>query len=383
MPVYFVTGKLGNGKSLTAVGRIREALERGVPVATNLNINLKSMFNKNIRSARLLRVPDKPTLPDLLAIGKGNKTYDERKNGLLVLDECGTWFNSRTWNDKSRAPVINWLLHARKLGWDVIFIVQDIAIVDKQARLALGEHLVICRRFDRMKIPIVSNLIKLISFGVLKGRLPKIHMGIVKYGDNAQAITVDKWWVFGTSLFWAYDTKQAFVDHLVVPVTSAFKHPVTSDFLFTDKTNHGTAGVYSVLPPYYTHGRYSMPLTMSKFMRLTKIYLKKWSRPMAFTFGFAVAVSYFLLIAPPVDEEKITQVESAQSSGVNLSDLLAGYSIKSFMNAPNTSPYFELVNKGELLTSNELQAMGFELQALSRCNVTVQAGKQSQTVYCK
>ncbi|HGS4937265.1 TPA: zonular occludens toxin domain-containing protein, partial [Vibrio parahaemolyticus] len=37
--VYFVTGKLGSGKTLTAVGKIREAFMRGVPVATNLDIN--------------------------------------------------------------------------------------------------------------------------------------------------------------------------------------------------------------------------------------------------------------------------------------------------------------------------------------------------------
>ncbi|GAL09053.1 hypothetical protein JCM19233_18 [Vibrio astriarenae] len=120
----FCHGKIRAGKSLTSVGRIRDAFERGAPVATNLDINLKNMLGRDKKNTRLYRLPDKPQLIDLEAIGNGNTTYDEAKNGLLVLDECGTWFNSRTWNDKSRQDVINWFLHARKLGWDLIFIVQ-------------------------------------------------------------------------------------------------------------------------------------------------------------------------------------------------------------------------------------------------------------------
>ena len=182
--VYFLTGKLGSGKTLTAVGKIREAFQRGVPVATNLDINLKEMLGKDKRNTRLYRIPDKPVVEDLAILGSANKTYDVTKDGLIVLDECGTWFNSRTWNDKNRQKLIDHLLHIRKLGWDVIFIVQDISIVDKQARLALAEHTVFCRRLDRMQVPILSTLVWFFTLG--QGRLPfpKLHIGIVKYGDS-------------------------------------------------------------------------------------------------------------------------------------------------------------------------------------------------------
>src|SRR5690606_41824258 len=63
-------------------------------------------------------------------------------------------------SDKGRTAVIDWCLHARKLGWDIIFIVQNISIVDKQARLALGEHLVICRRLDRKSTRLNSSHVK-------------------------------------------------------------------------------------------------------------------------------------------------------------------------------------------------------------------------------
>lgn len=77
------------------------------------------MFHGPTDKPRIIRMPDKPTVSDLNAIGNANPTYDEELNGLLVRDECGTWFNARGWQDMSRAPVLEWFLHARKLGWNV------------------------------------------------------------------------------------------------------------------------------------------------------------------------------------------------------------------------------------------------------------------------
>ncbi len=77
-----------------------------------------------------MRVPDKPSVFDLNAIGLGNPLICvvlkmNPRNGLLLLDECGTWFNSRDWNDKGRKELIDWIIR-RKRGWDIGFIVQDL-----------------------------------------------------------------------------------------------------------------------------------------------------------------------------------------------------------------------------------------------------------------
>lgn len=120
MAVYFVTGTLGCGKTLCTVGKIRDYLEQGRRVATNLDINLEA-FTKPDSKVSILRVPDKPTLYDLQGIGLGCEESDESKYGLLVLDELGTWFNSRNWRDKGRGEVIDWFRHARKLHWDIFF----------------------------------------------------------------------------------------------------------------------------------------------------------------------------------------------------------------------------------------------------------------------
>lgn len=211
MAVWVVTGKLGSGKSMVAVGRMLEYMRRGCHVATNLDLYLDQAFRPRKRLSGLVyRVPDKPTVADLQALGNGNPTYDESKNGLLVLDECGTWFNSRTWNDKGRKALIDWFLHARKKGWDIIFIVQDISIMDKQARETLAEHTVFCRRLDRLSIPIITPLLKL--FTGIQVRLPRIHVATVRYGDNEQAIKVDRWIYRGADVYKVYDTKQVFVE---------------------------------------------------------------------------------------------------------------------------------------------------------------------------
>ncbi|MBY0545150.1 MAG: hypothetical protein K2Q14_06335 [Gammaproteobacteria bacterium] len=94
MAVYAITGKLGSGKSLVSVGRIMDYLAKGRPVATNLNLYLDKYFGQRSK-AHYVRLPDIPTVQDLQAIGKGNDSLDESKNGLLVLDECGVFFNSR------------------------------------------------------------------------------------------------------------------------------------------------------------------------------------------------------------------------------------------------------------------------------------------------
>jgi hypothetical protein len=200
MAVYFVTGKLGSGKSLVSVSKIRDYLEAGRRVATNLDLDIDQMFTYCKSSA--LRLPDKPRAQDMISLGSGYdhddpRHNDESKYGLIVLDECGTWLNSREWNDKDRRALIDWFLHARKKRWDVIFLIQDIDAVDQQIARALCEHLVICRRLDRMRFVRIP--------------LPKLHIANVYYGRNKENF-VERWVYKGTDLYTAYDTLQQFRD---------------------------------------------------------------------------------------------------------------------------------------------------------------------------
>lgn len=225
MAIYLVSGKLGSGKTLASVGRIRDALLAGRRVATNLDLRLEHLLppragkpslsdgiSSRHTSVNCIRIPDKPTVDDLELIGSGNDTMDESRNGLIVLDELAAWLNSRTFNDKARMPVIDWLIHSRKKGWDVMFICQHIEQIDKQVRQALVEYLVTCRRLDRMRIPVIGGALKMLSAGLVSGNLPKIHLAVVRYGTQPDAIKADTWIYKGTDLYDGYDTRQIFSD---------------------------------------------------------------------------------------------------------------------------------------------------------------------------
>lgn len=315
MAFYFVTGKLGNGKSLVSVSRIQEKLRAGLPVATNIDIDLQAMFGKMTKDVRLIRVPDKPSVYDLHAIGRGNESYDESKNGLLVLDECGTWFNARNWQDKSRAEVNNWFLHARKLGWDVILIVQDISIVDNQAREALSEFTAFCKRLDNIRLPLVGGLMKLLSL-----KLPKIHVARVVYGSSDTDVLSDRWFYRGTDLYSAYDTKQIFL---------------------TDYPH----GPHSVLPPYYINKRTHAARGWGFLMRLTKVYLRRLRAPLAIFAGVltGLVIAYVMTVHMNDRFYREYQLLIEATSKLEAAAAASSGSISADPLAPDPSELFDLV----------------------------------------
>lgn len=245
MPVTLVTGKLGAGKTLVCVGKIRDAILDGRRVATNLDLSLEHLLPAKSRKVQVMRLPDKPTVFDLEQLGLGSEVMDESQNGLIVLDELGTWLNSRQWGDKSRQAVIDWLLHSRKKGWDVIFISQHANLIDKQVREAVIEFLVTCRRLDRLPVPFIGWLIRLVTGGFLSGRMPRIHVGIVRYGMATDSLVVERWIYRGVHLYRAFNTRQVFSDK----------------YLDVDLgPGHGVVGTYSYLSPWHLVGRFRVPL---------------------------------------------------------------------------------------------------------------------------
>lgn len=208
MAVYCVQGKLGTGKTLFCVQRAREALAEGRRVASNVELVLPAFGLRQART-HYVRVPDKPTAWDLDALGHGNPdSYDEDRNGVLILDELGTWLNSRSFQDKGRAALIDWLIHARKHGWDVFLIVQDEQMIDKQVREALIEYSCRCMRLDKMRIPVIGSLLALA--GGRWGYLPKAHIVTARVGYGANSVVAQRWWFRAREFFGCYDTRQIF-----------------------------------------------------------------------------------------------------------------------------------------------------------------------------
>jgi hypothetical protein len=275
--VLFLTGRLGNGKTLTAVARAVDTLNAGGIVATNVDLKLynicKSRSNKDVR---VVRLPDYPTAFDLEALPCPNRTKDVSKNGLLVLDECGTWLNARSWNEKGRKEFNNWLVQARKKGWNVIFIIQHIENVDAQVRKALGELTGFSRDAGKIAVPFFSPLWKLYSGKPLL--FPKCHIVKIVNGTNDQTDPLfDRWIYRGKRFYKYYDTYQEF--------DPGYEH-----------------GTYSMLTPW--HMFRSSPKKEDKTVRLTRILLRKYSRPVALAMGLGFGLPGGFLLAQAKLAEK-------------------------------------------------------------------------------
>lgn len=208
MAVYSVEGKLGTGKTKFAVWRAAEALAQGRRVASNVDIRAELLAPYCARPT-WVRVPDRPTAEDLEALGPGNPdSYDEDRNGVLLLDELGTWLNSRSFQDKGRAAVLDWLIHARKHGWDVYLIVQDAQMIDRQVREALIEYQCRCMRLDKVRVPVIGWF--LAALPGVSGYLPRMHLVTARVGYGQNAIVAQRWTYRGDALHAAYDTRQIF-----------------------------------------------------------------------------------------------------------------------------------------------------------------------------
>lgn len=209
MAVYSVEGKLGTGKTKFCVWRAQQALRRGLRVASNVDLRLEYLVPELPR-ASYQRIPDKPRSHDLEAIGHGNpESYDEDRNGVLILDELGSWLNSRSFQDKDRLSVIDWLIHARKKGWDVFLIVQDAQMIDKQVREALIEYQCRCMRLDKVKIPLIGSVLSV--FHPRLAYMPRMHLVTARVGAGTAQIVAERWQFRGDDLHKAYDTRQIFV----------------------------------------------------------------------------------------------------------------------------------------------------------------------------
>lgn len=200
MTVYLVTGRLGSGKSLAAVGRMVDYLRKGRRVVANFHVDVSSVCitpKERLSRGVVEVIPDRPNSQVLLGLGRGGPS--EHEAGLLVLDECATFLNSRQWSGQDRAAVVDWFLHTRKLGWDVILIVQHQSMLDKQLREAICEYLVVVKRADKLRLPVIGWIAKV--------SLPRFHIAFVRYGMEPTAPIAERWIYRGNSLFAAYDTR--------------------------------------------------------------------------------------------------------------------------------------------------------------------------------
>jgi len=215
MAGWIVQGVRGEGKGLAAVWMMKKYLNKGYPVATNMDLYLdKLLDNKN--AALAYRLPDFTRVEDfdLLPPAFDPVYKGEDKNGLIVLDELALWMNSRTFKDKQRLAIIGWLILSRKNHWDLLLTVQNYEMIDAQIRTTLCDFLVQASRTDRQKIPVFGSLLSFLGFSPY-GK--QHHVYHVFYGMSLNQAPQDTWSFSGKDVYEGYDTNQKLQqDNLII-----------------------------------------------------------------------------------------------------------------------------------------------------------------------
>lgn len=360
MAVYIITGKLGSGKTIAAVGKMQEYLFAGRRVVTNIDINLANLVGRNKKNATMYRLPDMPTAADFDAVGQGSDSNAEDTFGGIFIDEAARFLNTRNFQDKERGKIIDWLVHARKLRWDVYIIIQHVNALDKQIRDMFAEHVVTCMRLDRLTVPVIGHITGMLGFPI---RLPKIHYAAVRYGTGQASFIVERWVYTGTSLYSAFDTEQKF--NLME-----------------------SSGLYQVLPPYFSHGRYPVVRDRLRFIR--KLSNAKASR--FFWAGLTAGVLVVVMLAPnlggaaPQQSGEVVQVQHSAAADhvdqVQQVDALASVRIAgSWYYGKGKGDYYFERDGVEVDLADE----GYRVSWGDRCRAIVQRSTRDtpRTIRCK
>ncbi|MEQ6290774.1 zonular occludens toxin domain-containing protein [Vogesella sp. GCM10023246] len=242
MAWFIAMGTLGSGKTSWAVSRALRYLNKNRRVAANFPLDFTG-FDSAHKDSYATILPDIPTSADLHALGRGGP--NERESGLLIIDEGAFVLNARTYNDPDRIKLIEWFALSRKLGWDVILIIQHIQALDKQIRLLFAEHVVICKRMDKLKLG-----------GIIP--LPPMHLAVTKYGSEQHAPIAARDFYFPAKIGKAYDTAKLF-------------------------SHDGASGMYCTLTPHLAVRRYLpskptltanllLPLQLAAWLGLMVVY---------------------------------------------------------------------------------------------------------------
>lgn len=145
--IELYTGVPGSGKSLHATRDIYNALRQGKKVIANYPIDTSKI--KKCKGEFLYVKNEDSTAKFLYDYAMEN--FEPKENRiLLVIDEAGVPFNSRSWDDGNRMDFIKFFTLHRKLGYRIIMLSQSDKMIDKQIRSFI-EYTVIHKNIARFK----------------------------------------------------------------------------------------------------------------------------------------------------------------------------------------------------------------------------------------
>jgi len=212
--IYFYSGRPGSGKSLHCARVIDEYHRRGRNVITNFEVNLH-FWDKHPRQVKNNRHTGKPGIIDCrenetlsvdYLLTFADKYHARNSSGqmlekqtLLVIDECQTMFNARSWNQHGRQKWNIFFTQHRKFGYTVILISQAKEFIDRQIRSLLEydyEH----RNIGNYKV--FGKILSLLCGGGL-------YVVPVKWMSGGKQDHVE-WFFAGRKYFPLYDSYKIF-----------------------------------------------------------------------------------------------------------------------------------------------------------------------------
>lgn len=249
MANWTVVGVLGAGKTLLSLCRVRDWLLQNRKLASNVDIFLEWLMPP-MSKVTYTRLTDFPDLDELLALGKGGDSPKEKSFGILWLDELAMFLNSRSWQKDGRDDLIIYQRHIRKKRWHTLFNVQDVDSIDKQARNALVENVVVAGRTDRLRIPVIGGFLQFFGFS---GMRQQKHLGYVYYGKTIKIGQKhnDVWEYKGTDYHAAYDTEQEFEPNRLVEVDINGQKRQVTEGRWREWRIYGKRSKNENLPTYY------------------------------------------------------------------------------------------------------------------------------------
>lgn len=215
------------GKGLWVASQAQSALRAGQAVATNIDFNLDVLCSPKNRT-RVWRVPDWPLRSDLDALPLGNPGlyrdehgqiqtrpgWSPRNDGLLILDELGTFLESRNWQKNGRDEIISWFLQAGKFGWRRIFIAQGPKLIDSQIRSSCVEVYALVRDLESFVVPYIGGLLQSLGFD---GTMPAKVGVAARLGMSENSPQAWRDWVKKDRYFGTYNTNQVFHPDVGIP----------------------------------------------------------------------------------------------------------------------------------------------------------------------
>lgn len=208
-----ITGTLGGGKSLCATDLGMDRLALGGTVITNIPMHvdriaqwMRDEQGKHMDEKRLVLMKQDSIANFQDVAQRGT----ERLPVMMILDESALDLNARDWQNRTDGE-FNFVILARKLRIDLIFIAQDATDIDKQIRKKMQRE-IHCRSlkdlFQEIKIPVFVRVPYTIQINgkPWRGR-PSVHWKAKSWGMfDSHALHGEKAQLYG-ALAQADDTE--------------------------------------------------------------------------------------------------------------------------------------------------------------------------------